>query len=108
MTMSTFTLEEIAKPLHLVGSRVPRDRGRAGRASLPGFAIASLSKFKPLLALFVALSTAAASSSTPTLKIPLADGWRFMKGDDPTCKVNLSQGNMSAILDQALRVGTWG
>ena len=121
MTMSTFTLEEIAKPLHSVGSRVPRDRGprsvgsrvprdrgRAGRASLPGFAIASLSKFKPLLALFVALSTAAASSSTPTLKIPLADGWRFMKGDDPTCKVNLSQGNMSAILDQALRVGTWG
>ena len=26
----------------LVGSRVPRDRGRAGRASLPGFAIASI------------------------------------------------------------------
>ena len=34
--------EAAAKPsAHLVGSRVPRDRGRAGRASLPGFAIAS-------------------------------------------------------------------
>ena len=28
-------------PAHLVGSRVPRDCGRAGRASLPGFAISS-------------------------------------------------------------------
>lgn len=37
-----FICEVVAKPLaHLVGSRVPRDRGRAGRASLPGFATAS-------------------------------------------------------------------
>ena len=35
-------LEAGAKPsAHLVGSRVPRDRGRAGRASLPSFATAS-------------------------------------------------------------------
>jgi len=34
--------EALAKPsAHLVGSRVPRDRRRAGRASLPGFASAS-------------------------------------------------------------------
>ena len=35
------SIEAVAKPsAHLVGSRVPRDRGRAGRASLPGFATA--------------------------------------------------------------------
>lgn len=31
----------IRHPAYLVGSRVPRDCGRAGRASLPGFAISS-------------------------------------------------------------------
>ena len=36
-------IEALAKPsAQLVGSRVPRDRGRAGRASLPGFASASI------------------------------------------------------------------
>jgi len=36
-------VEVIAKPpAHLVGSRVPRDRGRAGRASLPGLQLPRL------------------------------------------------------------------
>ena len=39
----SYIIEAFAKPpAHLVGSRVPRDRGRAGRASLPGFASASI------------------------------------------------------------------
>ena len=37
--------EAVAKPsAHLVGSRVPRDRGRAGRASLPSFASALIDR----------------------------------------------------------------
>ena len=36
MAKSLFSMSVEAKPMQLVGSRVPRDRGRAGRASLPG------------------------------------------------------------------------
>lgn len=52
---------------------------------------------------FASLALAAA-----TVKVPLKTGWRFIKADDPSCKANLSQGNMSAILDQAHRTASWG
>ena len=55
-----------------------------------------------------ACALGASVASAATEKIPLDEGWRFVKGDDPSCKANLSQGNMSAILDQAQRTASWG
>ena len=34
-----------------------------------------------------------------TEKVPLTDGWRFVKADDPSAPDNLTQGEMSLILD---------
>ena len=64
------TGEVIEKPpAHLVGSRVPRDRRRAGRASLPGFAISSgesemATAKKTKVALEVLFALAAAGETT--------------------------------------------
>ena len=41
--------------------------------------------------------------SAETLKVPLKTGWRFIKADDPSAPDNLTQGEMSLILDAANR-----
>ena len=45
------------------------------------------------------------SASAATERIPLADGWRFVRGDDPSSPDNLTQGEMSLILDAVHRNG---
>ena len=44
-------------------------------------------------------------ASAATDRIPLADGWRFVRGDDPSSPDNLTQGEMSLILDAVHRNG---
>ena len=43
-----------------------------------------------------------------TVKVPLKDGWRFIKDDDPKAGTNLALQAMSAILDRAERGDTSG
>ena len=38
-----------------------------------------------------------------TVQVPLKDGWRFVKADDPAAGTNLTLGAMSDILDRASR-----
>ena len=47
-----------------------------------------------------------ASAFAGTAKVPLHDGWRFVKADDPAAGTNLTQQAMSAILDRADRGDT--
>ena len=43
-----------------------------------------------------------------TVQVPLKDGWRFVKADDPAAGTNLTLGAMSDILDRANRGDTSG
>ena len=54
----------------------------------------------------VAAMVAAWAASAATVKVPLADGWRFVKSDDPKAGSGLSIKAMSDILDRADR-GDW-
>ena len=38
-----------------------------------------------------------------TIRIPIDEGWRFIKADDPSAGANLSMQAMSALLDRADR-----
>ena len=58
-----------------------------------------------IVASFAVLAVFGAVAHAETVKVPLADGWRFMKGDDPSAPDNLTQGEMSLILDAATRTG---
>ena len=40
-----------------------------------------------------------------TVKVPLKDGWRFVKADDPSADTNLTMQAMSGILDRAEKCG---
>ena len=51
---------------------------------------------------YAALTLSLAAS---TVKVPLTDGWRFARGDDPSAPDNLTQGEMSLILDAVNRTG---
>ena len=53
--------------------------------------------------LAVAACMAGDDVQASTEKVPLADGWRFVKGDDPSSPDNLTQGEMSLILDAVNR-----
>ena len=61
------------------------------------------------VALLATVVVVYAASSMPlaasTVKVPLTDGWRFIKGDDPSAPDNLTQGEMSLILDAVMRKG---
>lgn len=52
---------------------------------------------------FCAAAAAALASFGATVKIPLKDGWRFIKADDPAAGADLTQEAMSALLDRAAR-----
>ena len=64
---------------------------RAGRDAVVGFSF---------LCLF------ALSAYGGTVQVPLKDGWRFVKADDPAAGTNLTLGAMSDILDRANRGDT--
>ena len=49
------------------------------------------------------LAEMAASACGGTLKVPLQDGWRFVKADDPKAGTNLTLQALSGILDRAER-----
>ena len=51
----------------------------------------------------VCLAEIAASACGGTLKVPLQDGWRFVKADDPKAGTNLTLQALSGILDRADR-----
>ena len=51
----------------------------------------------------VCLAEMAASVCGGTLKVPLQDGWRFVKADDPQAGTNLTLQALSGILDRAER-----
>ncbi len=51
----------------------------------------------------MALSMALAQGAT--VKVPLKDGWRFVKADDPSAGTNLTLQAMSGILDRAEKSG---
>ena len=55
---------------------------------------------KPFL-IAVCLAEMAASACGGTLKVPLQDGWRFIKADDPKAGTNLTLQTLSGILDRA-------
>ena len=51
----------------------------------------------------VCLAEIAASACGGTLKVPLREGWRFVKADDPKAGTNLTIQALSGILDRAER-----
>lgn len=59
-------------------------------------------------ALAAAALLCGATALGATVKIPLADGWRFIKADDPSAGTNLTMQAMSSILDRADRGDTSG
>ena len=62
--------------------------------------------FKAIAASAFVVASAAAGGAT--LKVPLKDGWRFTKGDDPAAGTNLTIKAMSGILDRADKGDTSG
>ena len=60
------------------------------------------------LCVFLCLGALAATAFGGTAKVPLKEGWRFVKADDPTAGTNLTLQTMSAILDRADRGDTAG
>ena len=52
---------------------------------------------------FSFLCLLALSAFGGTVQVPLKDGWRFVKADDPAAGTNLTLGAMSDILDRASR-----
>ena len=61
--------------------------------------------FGVIVAFSAVLAVFGAVANAETVKVPLADGWRFLKGDDPSSPDNLTQGEMSLILDAVNRKG---
>ena len=55
---------------------------------------------------FSFLCLLALSAFGGTVQVPLKDGWRFVKADDPAAGTNLTLGAMSDILDRANRGDT--
>ena len=58
-----------------------------------------------LAAAAVVCALSAPPLAASTVKVPLTDGWRFVRGDDPSAPDNLTQGEMSLILDAVARKG---
>lgn len=59
-------------------------------------------------AIVAAIAAAGFAAFGGTVQVPLKDGWRFVKADDPAAGTNLTLGAMSDILDRANRGDTSG
>ena len=59
-------------------------------------------------ALCVLFAGVFAGVQAATLKVPLNDGWRFVKADDPAAGTNLTIKTMSGILDKACGAPEFG
>ncbi|MBR4652429.1 MAG: DUF4982 domain-containing protein [Kiritimatiellae bacterium] len=58
--------------------------------------------------ILAAMVLCAAFAQGATVKVPLKDGWRFVKADDPAACTNLTIQVMSGILDRAEKCGGTG
>ena len=65
-------------------------------------------KIRPAFRMCIVAAIAAIGLSAlgGTVQVPLKDGWRFVKADDPAVGTNLTLGAMSDILDRANRGDT--
>lgn len=60
------------------------------------------------IGIVAAIAAVGLSAYGGTVQVPLKDGWRFVKADDPAAGTNLTLGAMSDILDRANRGDTSG
>ena len=58
--------------------------------------------------ILAAMVLCAAFAQGATVKVPLKDGWRFVKADDPAAGTNLTIQVMSGILDRTEKCGGTG